>query len=69
MLHYLVMLPHYNESKMLPCPLATPEVAVDYCNAAHPANNVFPSYPPPLYRRTIEAEGNVAVIIKIGCSH
>lgn len=48
MLHYLVMLPHYNESKMLPCPLATPEVAVDYCNAAHPANNVFPSYPPPL---------------------
>lgn len=69
MLHYLVMLPHYNESKMLPCPLATPEVPVDYCNAAHPANNVFPSYPPPLYRPTIEAEGNVAVIIKIGCSH
>lgn len=69
MLHYLVMLPHYNESKMLPCPLATPEVPVDYCNAAHPANNVSPSYPPLLYRRTIEAEGNVAVIIKIGCSH
>lgn len=69
MLHYLVMLPHYNESKMLSCPLATPEVAVDYCNAAHPANNVSPSYPPLLYRRTIEAEGNVAVIIKIGCSH
>lgn len=72
MLHYLVMLPHYNESKMLPCPLATPEVAVDYCNAAHPSPRkqrlsllstpiVEPSKP--------QNEGNVTVIIKIGCSH
>lgn len=66
MLHYLVMLPHYNESKMSP---GYPEVAVDYCNAAHPANNVFPSYPPIVEPSKPQNEGNVAVIIKIGCNH
>lgn len=77
MLHYLVMLPHYNKSKILPVlPCMQAEVAVDYCVMwLTPRPVTSDVFPPPIQpphcttehrsRRTKETFIYVAVIVAV----